>query len=53
MHEHTKEWSQKPASLQGFIFVTPQYNWGYLAALKNALDFLFKEWNGKPASVIA
>ena len=53
VHEHTKAWSQKVASLQGFIFVTPQYNWGYPAALKNALDFLFKEWNGKPAGIVA
>ena len=53
VHEHTKAWSQKVASLQGFIFVTPQYNWGYPAALKNALDFLFKEWTGKPAGIVA
>ena len=34
------------ASFQGFVFVTPQYNWGYPAALKNTWDYLYKEWNG-------
>lgn len=53
VHAHTKAWSRRVASLQGFIFVTPQYNWGYPAALKNALDYLFREWNGKPAGIIA
>ncbi|KAK9793184.1 hypothetical protein WJX73_008688 [Symbiochloris irregularis] len=49
---HTKAWSNKVSSFQGFVFVTPQYNWGYPAPLKNALDYLFKEWNGKPALVV-
>ena len=30
-----------------------QYNWGYPASLKNALDYLFPEWNGKPAGIIS
>ena len=30
-----------------------QYNWGYPAALKNALDFLYKEWHNKPAGIIS
>ena len=34
------------------MFVTPQYNWGYPAPLKNALDHLFKEWSGKPAMIV-
>ena len=37
-HEHTRAWSGKVASFQGFVFVIPQYNWGYPAALKNALE---------------
>jgi NAD(P)H-dependent FMN reductase len=52
VHEHTRSWSRKVASLQGFVFVTPQYNWGYPAALKNALDYLYVEWNGKPAVIV-
>ena len=52
-NEHTKAWSEKIARYDGFIFVTPQYNWGYPASLKNALDYLYAEWNGKPAVIIS
>jgi NAD(P)H-dependent FMN reductase len=51
--EHTKAWSRKIAGAGGFIFVTPQYNWGYPAPLKNALDHLYAEWSGKPAVIIS
>ncbi|MBB5059640.1 NAD(P)H-dependent FMN reductase [Granulicella aggregans] len=50
---HTKAWSEKIADCCGFVFVTPQYNWGYPAPLKNALDHLFREWSGKPALTIS
>ena len=50
-HAHTREWSPRVAAIDGFLFVFPQYNWGYPAALKNALDFLYVEWRNKPASV--
>src|SRR5690348_14073847 len=40
---HTKTWSAKIASFDGYIFVTPEYNHGTSAALKNAIDFLFHE----------
>lgn len=36
-----------------FIFVTPQYNWSIPASLKNALDYLFHEWKGKPAGIVS
>jgi NAD(P)H-dependent FMN reductase len=49
---HTKTWAAKIASLDGFIFVTPEYNHGTSAALKNAIDFLFREWNDKTAAFI-
>ena len=49
---HTKVWAAKIASLDGFIFVTPEYNHGTSAALKNAIDFLFHEWNDKAAAFI-
>jgi len=52
-HAHTKAWSAEIASHDAFIFVCPQYNWGYPAAVKNAIDFLFKEWMGKKGMVIA
>ena len=50
--EHTRAWSRKIAGAAAIIFVTPQYNWGYPAALKNALDHLYKEWSGKPAMIV-
>jgi NAD(P)H-dependent FMN reductase len=34
------------------VFVSPQYNWGYPAPLKNAIDHLYKEWLGKPAVIV-
>ncbi|MEV6276814.1 NAD(P)H-dependent oxidoreductase [Nocardia sp. NPDC051832] len=50
-HDHTKRWSRTVDFYSGFLFVLPQYNWGYPAALKNALDYLYHEWSGKPAAV--
>src|SRR6202521_17438 len=49
---HTKTWSEKIASLDAFIFVTPEYNHATSAALKNAIDFLFREWNNKAAGFV-
>lgn len=51
-HQHTKNWSKLITSYDGFVFVFPQYNWGYPAVLKNALDYLAKEWSGKPVSLV-
>lgn len=51
--EKTREWSKEISSKDGFIFVTPQYNWGYPASLKNAIDYLFQEWNDKPGMIIS
>lgn len=52
-HSHSRAWSAGVASYDAFIFVTPEYNWGYPAAIKNAIDYLFTEWNGKPATVVS
>lgn len=51
--DHTRTWSRKIAGAGGFVFVAPQYNWGYPAPLKNALDHLYKEWHGKPAMIVS
>jgi NAD(P)H-dependent FMN reductase len=51
-HEHTRAWSRTVQSYDGFLFVFPQYNWGYPAVLKNALDYLYREWRDKPAGFI-
>ena len=48
-HAHTKKWSAKIASLDAFIFVTPEYNHATSGALKNAIDFLMVEWANKVA----
>jgi NAD(P)H-dependent FMN reductase len=51
-HEHTKLWSEKIASFDGFVFVTPEYNHSTCGALKNAIDYLEKEWAHKAAGFI-
>jgi len=52
-HEHTKRWSEKISGFDAYVFVTPEYNRGPSAALKNALDFLYKEWNNKVAGFVS
>jgi NAD(P)H-dependent FMN reductase len=49
---HTKTWSEKIASLDAYIFVTPEYNHATSASLKNAIDFLYHEWNNKSAGFV-
>ncbi|MGY2735278.1 NADPH-dependent FMN reductase [Sphingomonas sp. UYP23] len=51
-HDHTRAWSAKIAAASGFVFVMPQYNGGYPAPLKNAIDHLYREWAGKPALIV-
>lgn len=48
LHGYTKSWSLRIAACQAFVIVTPEYNHGYPAALKNALDLINKEWWYKP-----
>jgi NAD(P)H-dependent FMN reductase len=52
-HEHTRVWSAKIASFDGYVFVTPEYNHGTSGALKNAIDFLYQEWTNKAAGFVA
>ncbi len=49
---HTKAWSERIASFDGYVFVTPEYNHATSGALKNAIDFLYKEWNDKAAGFV-
>jgi NAD(P)H-dependent FMN reductase len=51
-HEHTRAWSETVNTYGGFVFVFPQYNWGYPAPLKNAIDYLYHEWHDKPAASV-
>ena len=53
MQTHTKVWSEKIKSFDAFIFVTPEYNHAPSGALKNALDYLYAEWNNKSAGFVS
>jgi len=50
--DHTKAWSAKIASFDAFVFVTPEYNHATSGALKNAIDYLYHEWNNKAAGFV-
>jgi NAD(P)H-dependent FMN reductase len=49
---HTKVWAAKIDSFDAFVFVTPEYNHGTSGALKNAIDYLYREWNDKAAGFV-
>src|SRR4029077_6197510 len=50
---HTKAWAAKIGTFDAYVFVTPEYNHGVSGALKNAIDFLFAEWNNKAAAFVS
>ena len=52
-HQHTKEWSARVAGADAFVIVTPEYNHGYSAAVKNAIDYLHHEWHYKPVGFVS
>ncbi|MGC4893814.1 GNAT family N-acetyltransferase [Micromonospora sp. DT31] len=52
-HEHTRAWSRRVAAADAFVVVTPEYNYGMPAALKNAFDFLYHEWAWKPVAFVS
>ena len=49
--EHTREWSARVAAADAFVMVTPEYNHSFTAPLKNAIDYLNKEWKRKPVAI--
>ena len=53
VHEHTKRWSAMVDAADAFVFVMPEYNHSYNAALKNALDYLNREWAYKPVGLVS
>jgi NAD(P)H-dependent FMN reductase len=52
-NEVVKKWTAEIARSDGFIFVTPEYNYGTSAVLKNALDWVYPEWNRKAAAFVS
>jgi NAD(P)H-dependent FMN reductase len=52
-HEHTKSWSREISEADAIILVTPEYNHGFPAPLKNALDYLYHEWSYKPVGFVS
>jgi NAD(P)H-dependent FMN reductase len=51
--EVVKKWTAEIARSDGFIFVTPEYNFGTSAVLKNALDWVYPEWNRKAVAFVS
>lgn len=52
-HAHTIAWAERVASYDGFVFVTPEYNHSTSGALKNAIDYVYGEWNDKAAGLVS
>jgi NAD(P)H-dependent FMN reductase len=52
-HDHTRAWGALVDSFDGYVFLVPEYNHSYPGALKNALDFVYREWNDKAAGIIS
>jgi NAD(P)H-dependent FMN reductase len=52
-NEHTRQWANKIASFDGFVIVTPEYNHGTSGVLKNAIDYLYAEWNNKAVGFVS
>jgi len=53
VHRHTIDWSRTVERSDAFVFVTPEYNFGYSAALKNAIDYLSQEWTDKAVGFVS
>ena len=53
LHRHTREWSATVAGADAFAFVMPEYNYGFNAPLKNAIDYLHGEWRDKPVGFVS
>lgn len=53
VHQHTRDWSATVERSDAFVFVMPEYNHGYSPSLKNAIDFLFTEWQYKPVGFVS
>lgn len=52
-HQHTRDWSDRISEADAFVLVMPEYNYGYNAELKNAIDYLHDEWKYKPVGLVS
>ncbi|RYE25326.1 MAG: NAD(P)H-dependent oxidoreductase [Sphingobacteriales bacterium] len=52
-HQHTKDWAAMVDDADAFIIVTPEYNYGFTAVFKNAIDYLHHEWKHKPVGILS
>ena len=52
-HQHTKDWSATVDRADAFVFVIPEYNYGFNAVIKNAIDYLHAEWAHKPVGFVS
>ncbi len=52
-HAHTRDWSALIDGFDGFVFLVPEYNHSFPGALKNALDYVYREWNDKAAGIVS
>ncbi|QMU96649.1 NAD(P)H-dependent oxidoreductase [Microbacterium esteraromaticum] len=52
-HPHTFAWADEIRASDAIVFLTPQYNAGYPAALKNAIDYIYAEWQDRPAAIVS
>lgn len=53
VHDHTKRWAKIVGEADAFVFVIPEYNHGFNAATKNAVDFLYNEWQHKAMGFVS
>ncbi|KAI9642863.1 hypothetical protein NHQ30_008597 [Ciborinia camelliae] len=51
-HEHSKAWSAEISKYDAYIFVSAEYNYGLPSGIKNAIDYLYNEWIGKPVMIV-
>ncbi len=52
-NQHTRDWAATIVQFDGFVFVTPEYNHSTSGVLKNAIDYLYSEWNNKALGVVS
>lgn len=52
-HQHTRNWAASVNAADAYVFVTPEYNFGPPPSLLNALNYVYKEWNYKPAGMVS